>query len=51
MRSPEKQKPASGRVEYKPFSAWDDAKFTIGGGLLLLSPVLIIGALIWLLFF
>jgi hypothetical protein len=37
--------------DYEPFSAWDNAMFTIGGGLLLLSPVLIVAGLGWLLFF
>lgn len=52
MGSPNKE-PAEWRAppKYKEFSALDDAGFTIGGGLLLLAPLLIVGFLVWLFFF
>jgi len=36
------------RQPYKPFSAWDDAKFTVGGLLLICSPLLLIGLIVGL---
>jgi hypothetical protein len=35
--------------DYNEFSAWDDAKFTIGGALLLFAPLLFLALLAWLL--
>ncbi len=52
MGSPETKKPAEWRAPQNEFSAWDDAKFTIGGALVLLSPLLIVAAIaafVWLL--
>lgn len=46
---PPNKKPAEWRA-YKMFSAWDDAKFTIGGALVLLFPLGVIATILWLLF-
>lgn len=32
--------------DYKPFSAWDDAKFTIWGLLALCSPIIVLGLIL-----
>ena len=34
------------KPDYREFSAWEDAKFTIGGLLALLSPFILIGLVV-----